>query len=148
MCGGGVLWTVSECLSQSTVYWAPECKTVITSAVAIPKSPSYRLYRISPDTERSPPLPLIFHWQNERAKSFIWGAWMCHLVLRVLRRKVIRNYAIENNDWLQAGWPTVRSSSPGNVKNVYFLISSKPVLGPTQPSIQWAPWSLSLSLSV
>jgi hypothetical protein len=30
-----------------------------------------------------------------------------------------------------------RSSSPGRVKNVLFSKSSRPVLGPTQPPIQW-----------
>jgi hypothetical protein len=38
---------------------------------------------------------------------------------------------------LRAGRPRGRSSSPGRVKNVLFSTSSNPVLGPTQPLIQW-----------
>jgi hypothetical protein len=36
-----------------------------------------------------------------------------------------------------------RSSSPGGGKNFQFSMSSRPVLGPTQPPIQWAPGVLS-----
>jgi hypothetical protein len=38
------------------------------------------------------------------------------------------------SDWLRTGW-----SSPGRIKNFHFSISSRPALGPTQPSIQWVP---------
>jgi hypothetical protein len=40
-------------------------------------------------------------------------------------------------DWLRAGWPRSRSSSPGKVKNFPFATASRPVLGPTQPPIHW-----------
>jgi hypothetical protein len=43
------------------------------------------------------------------------------------------------SDWLWAGWPRDRSSSPERVKNVFFSISSRPTLGPAQPPIQWVP---------
>jgi hypothetical protein len=36
-----------------------------------------------------------------------------------------------------------RSSSPGKVKNFLFSTSSRPVLGSTQPPIQWLPGTLS-----
>jgi hypothetical protein len=36
-----------------------------------------------------------------------------------------------------------RSSSPGRVKNCFFSTLSRPVLGPTQPPIQWVPGALS-----
>jgi hypothetical protein len=36
-----------------------------------------------------------------------------------------------------------RSLSPGRVKNVLFSTSSRPILGPTQPPIQWVPGALS-----
>jgi hypothetical protein len=47
------------------------------------------------------------------------------------------------SDWLQAGWWRGRGSSPGRVKNFLFSTSSRPVLGPTQPPIQWVPGALS-----
>jgi hypothetical protein len=46
------------------------------------------------------------------------------------------------SDWLQAGRPTGQSSNPGSVKIFIFSTSSKLVLGPTQPPIQWLPISL------
>jgi hypothetical protein len=36
-----------------------------------------------------------------------------------------------------------RSSSPGRVKNFLFSASSRPILGLTQPPIQWVPGALS-----
>jgi hypothetical protein len=47
------------------------------------------------------------------------------------------------SDWLQAGRPRGRSSSPGKVKHFLFSMSSKLILGPTQPPIQWVPVVLS-----
>jgi hypothetical protein len=41
------------------------------------------------------------------------------------------------SDWLRAGRPRGRSSSPGRVKNVLFSKSSRLALGSTQPPIQW-----------
>jgi hypothetical protein len=37
-----------------------------------------------------------------------------------------------------------RCSSPGRVKNFIFSTSSRPVMGATQPPIQWVPGCLSL----
>jgi hypothetical protein len=48
-----------------------------------------------------------------------------------------------NSDWLRAGRPSARSSSPGKVKNFHFSMSSRPALGSTQPPIQWVPGALS-----
>jgi hypothetical protein len=47
------------------------------------------------------------------------------------------------SDWLRAGRPWGRSSSPCRVKNFLFSTSSRPALGPTQPRIQWVPGALS-----
>jgi hypothetical protein len=48
-----------------------------------------------------------------------------------------------NIDWLRCGRPKGRSSSPGRGKNFLFSSSSRPVLGPTQPTIQWILGALS-----
>jgi hypothetical protein len=47
------------------------------------------------------------------------------------------------SDWLRATQMSGRSSSPGKGKNFLFSTSSRPVLGPTQPPIQWIPGALS-----
>jgi hypothetical protein len=47
------------------------------------------------------------------------------------------------SDWLRAGRPRGRRSSPGRVKNFLFSTSSRPDLGPTQLPIQWVPRALS-----
>jgi hypothetical protein len=41
------------------------------------------------------------------------------------------------SDWLRAERPMGRSSSTGSVKNFHFFISSRPILGPNQPPIEW-----------
>jgi hypothetical protein len=46
------------------------------------------------------------------------------------------------SEWLRAGCPRVRNSSPGRVKNFHFSISSRLALGSTQPPIQWVPGAL------
>jgi hypothetical protein len=50
------------------------------------------------------------------------------------------------SDWLRAEWPRGRNSSPGGSKNFHFSTSSRPTLGPTQPSIQWTPGTISLGV--
>jgi hypothetical protein len=47
------------------------------------------------------------------------------------------------SDWLRAGRPGDRGSSPGRVKNFHFSISSRLALGSTQPPIKWVPGALS-----
>jgi hypothetical protein len=44
-------------------------------------------------------------------------------------------YRSRYSDWLRAGRPRGRGSSPGRVKNFHFSMSSRPVLGSTQPPI-------------
>jgi hypothetical protein len=52
-------------------------------------------------------------------------------------------YTNQYCDWLLAGRPRGRSSSPGRVKNFLFSKSYRPALGSTQPPIQWVPRALS-----
>jgi hypothetical protein len=47
------------------------------------------------------------------------------------------------SDYLRAGRPRGRSSSPGRVKNFLFSRSASPVLRSTQPPVQWVPGTLS-----
>jgi hypothetical protein len=42
-------------------------------------------------------------------------------------------------DWLRAGRPRGRSSSPRTVMNCNFSMSSRPALGSSQPPIKWVP---------
>jgi hypothetical protein len=51
-----------------------------------------------------------------------------------------------DSDWLRAGRRSDRSSSPSKVKNFSSSMSSRPVLGPTQPPIQWVPGAVSLGV--
>jgi hypothetical protein len=46
---------------------------------------------------------------------------------------------MHRSDWLRAGRPTGRSSSPRRVKNFLFSMSPRPALLCTQPHIQWVP---------
>jgi hypothetical protein len=48
--------------------------------------------------------------------------------------------------YLRAGRPRDRSSSTGRIKNFLPSTSSRSVLGPTQPPIQWVPGALSPGL--
>jgi hypothetical protein len=52
------------------------------------------------------------------------------------------------SDWIRAGRPRGRSSSPGRVKNFLFFTSSRPALGSTQPPIELAPGGGALSPEV
>jgi hypothetical protein len=47
------------------------------------------------------------------------------------------------SDWLRAGRPRARSLSPGRGKNFIVFKSSRLVLRPTQPPIQWVTGALS-----
>jgi hypothetical protein len=49
----------------------------------------------------------------------------------------LRDPGSRDSDWLRAGRPRVRGSSPGMVKNFLFSMLSRPSLGSTQPPIQW-----------
>jgi hypothetical protein len=46
-------------------------------------------------------------------------------------------------NWLRTGRPRGRSSSPGRGKIFLLSTSTRPVLGPTQPPIEWVPGALS-----
>jgi hypothetical protein len=50
------------------------------------------------------------------------------------------------SDWLRAGRPMGQNSSPGRIENFLISTSSRPVLGPTQPSLQWVPGALFLGV--
>jgi hypothetical protein len=52
-------------------------------------------------------------------------------------------YRSRNSDWLRAGRPKGRSSSPGRFKNFLFSTWSRPALGFTQPPIQCVLGALS-----
>jgi hypothetical protein len=47
-----------------------------------------------------------------------------------------------HSDWLLAGWPRSRSSSPGGVKNFHLSKSSRLALRSTQPPVRWVPGAL------
>jgi hypothetical protein len=69
-----------------------------------------------------------------------WSMLRC----RTLIPRSSSPYSIrKGSDWLQAGRPRGRNSSPDRVKNFLFSKSSRPTLGPTQPPIQWVPGALS-----
>jgi hypothetical protein len=61
-----------------------------------------------------------------------------YLLLRINYHTILGS---RDSDWLRAGRPRGRNSSPGRVK--YFLFTlSRPALGSTQPPIQWVPGDL------
>jgi hypothetical protein len=72
------------------------------------------------------------------------GAWQitgaCGLYLFMF---VITYESYLYSDWLRAGLPRGRSSSPSRVKHIHFSISSTPALGSTQLPIQWVLGALS-----
>jgi hypothetical protein len=47
------------------------------------------------------------------------------------------------SNWLWTGWMRVRSSSSGRDKFLLLSTPCRPILGPTQPPIQWIPGPLS-----
>jgi hypothetical protein len=67
-------------------------------------------------------------------KDEVTGGW------RNLHSEELHN---SSSDWLRAGRPRGRSSSPGRVKNFLFSTSARPPLGSTQPPIQWVLGALS-----
>jgi hypothetical protein len=78
----------------------------------------------------------INHWARLSLYYFIWNArYIRSRVTHLLTYKDVhfnkgRSW---DSDWLRAGRPTGRSSSPGRVKNFLFSTSSRPVLGRAQP---------------
>jgi hypothetical protein len=63
-------------------------------------------------------------------------------------KNVIANYEGHSavSDWLLAGRPRGRSSSPCVVKNFHVSLSSRPTLGSTQPPMKWVMAALSSGL--
>jgi hypothetical protein len=61
------------------------------------------------------------------------------ILLEIKESRLLSRYS----DWLRAGRQRGRSSSPGRVNNFALFIRSSPVLGFSQPPIQWLPWALS-----
>jgi hypothetical protein len=65
--------------------------------------------------------------------------WHCSITSDSLRSSLEDSW---DSDWLRAGRPRGRSSSPGRVKYFLFSKSSRAGLGSTQPSIHWVPGAL------
>jgi hypothetical protein len=63
-----------------------------------------------------------------------------------IHKKGSRDSAVSTAVGLRAGRPRVQSSSPGKGKNFLPSTSSRPVLGPTQPPVQWETRALSLGV--
>jgi hypothetical protein len=59
------------------------------------------------------------------------------------KKDSVEKFCSRYSDWLGAGRPKGRSSSPDRVKNFLFSTSSRPALRSTQPPIQWVPGALS-----
>jgi hypothetical protein len=68
---------------------------------------------------------------------FIYAFWRGHGIIYRICITWEQGYLSRYGDWLRAGRPMGRSSSPGTVKNFFFSMSSRPALGPTQLPIQW-----------
>jgi hypothetical protein len=74
---------------------------------------------------------------NWRRKMVDWCHYVSYMGL------IICTKASRDSDWLWAGRPRGRSSNPAGGKTFLFPTASIPVLGPTQPPIQWVPGVLS-----
>jgi hypothetical protein len=79
-------------------------------------------------------------WTSSRSQNLFF----LRFVLNFRSLKFIEIIAINLiHDWLRAGSPRGRSSSPGRVKNYLFSKSSRLALRSTQPPIQLVPGALS-----
>jgi hypothetical protein len=56
---------------------------------------------------------------------------------------IVNHLKQEYSDWLLTGRPRGQISSPGRSKIFLLSMSFRPVVGPTQPSIQWIPGTVS-----
>jgi hypothetical protein len=67
----------------------------------------------------------------------VTGEWrQFHIIMELGQRS-------RYSDWLRAGRPRSRSSSPGGGKNFHLSMSSSPALRSTQTPTQWVPAALS-----
>jgi hypothetical protein len=97
---------------------------------------------------------LAFTWKNSEkshekhqsgqtaTRSRLWIPMFLHIVI-VEQVGIIMGKRSRYSDWLRAGRPRSRSSSPGRVKKVLSSTSSNPALGSTKPPTQWVPGDLS-----
>jgi hypothetical protein len=81
--------------------------------------------------------------------TFVSRSWKSSLFkmifLKTLHKEFSRLIGLEYEpgersrygNWLRAGRPRGRSSSPGRVNNFLFSTATRPAPGPTQPPIQW-----------
>jgi hypothetical protein len=72
--------------------------------------------------------------------NWIWNLWWRNL------KNMEPGARSRYSDWLRAGRPRGRSSSPGRVKNFLLSTSYRMALGPIQPPIQWVPGALPLGV--
>jgi hypothetical protein len=71
------------------------------------------------------------------------GSTFKHVYISYMSWKVEPGWSSRYSDWLRAGRPRGLSSSPNKIKNFLFSMSSRLVLGPSQPPIQWVSGALS-----
>jgi hypothetical protein len=83
------------------------------------------------------------NWSGTRWRSLLRHYATSRKVAGSIPYKTIGFFNSRYSDWLRAGRPGGGSSSPGRVKNFHFSISTRPVLGSTQPPIKWVPGTLS-----
>jgi hypothetical protein len=79
--------------------------------------------------------------QARESRDFRLVDVLCVSVQRLCERNLPEAIVL-TTDWLRAGRPRGRSLSPGRGKNFLFPTLFRPVLGPTQPPIQWVPGAL------
>jgi hypothetical protein len=84
-------------------------------------------------TKHCAQLEIIYERYETNVSTRPCEAHRCGITLNTIPYKTYSRYS----DWLPPGRPRGRSSSPGRAKNFLFSTSSRPVLRPTQPPIQW-----------
>jgi hypothetical protein len=82
-------------------------------------------------------LSWLMKWYRNRTFSECHPFSMIIIILPFTAKT--RDSAVSYSDWLLAGQPRDRISSPNIFKNFHFFTSSRPALGAGQHAIQWAP---------